>query len=419
MKTNTKFDQDKDIEKWPLAEGRNSDCYILGFKVDKTKWKYRVLKKLHDESGATLDVESTALESYDIPLIPKIFDKSSNYPAEPCYWILIDYIPGATLFEMIQFKPEFHNLKAINILKIISGILYQLYDMENKNIKHRDLSSNNIIIDGNLIPHIIDWGDSTTKNLMSMTTQHGTVPFTAPEVFNNQRTTKSDIYSFGSIIFHLITGSYPYQDAYTTIQGFEHYKKIAKGFDDNKELQKHIESLKADSDDNENIINLYKALEEEEDCEDEFELICQKINPIMTEIIKRGITDQRYIYDADFLRNPLNEKLSAIIDKCWEKDTDERIGCEQLIDEITEIAEQVLTQSQLDEYNLFIDEIGDDSKKEYGTLEMLKLAHEKGLYHGNEALRNILKTYGYKMDDRMAKYKKLLSLTPFYKYSFQ
>jgi len=81
-------------------------------------------------------------------------------------------------------------------------------------IIHRDIKSQNLLVDKDFSCKISDFGISTIKPKMECTmTSVGTPAYMAPEVINKNRyTEKADIYSFGILLIELYTGSPPYSD---------------------------------------------------------------------------------------------------------------------------------------------------------------------------------------------------------------
>ncbi|KAG2698002.1 hypothetical protein I3760_07G130700 [Carya illinoinensis] len=77
-------------------------------------------------------------------------------------------------------------------------------------IVHRDINSRNILLDGNFVPKLFEFGFSVP---IPMGEKHvdaevvGDVGFIAPESLNSGRyTEKSDVYSFGSVLLEILTG---------------------------------------------------------------------------------------------------------------------------------------------------------------------------------------------------------------------
>ncbi|XP_048384494.1 tyrosine-protein kinase SRK2-like [Stegostoma tigrinum] len=96
-------------------------------------------------------------------------------------------------------------------IQIAAGMLY----LESKQYIHRDLAARNVLVGDNIVCKISDFG--LTRLLQNATT--GSIPdaqlpvrWTAPEVASmNQTSMKSDVWSFGIVLFEIITnGKIPY-----------------------------------------------------------------------------------------------------------------------------------------------------------------------------------------------------------------
>jgi serine/threonine protein kinase len=86
-------------------------------------------------------------------------------------------------------------------------------------ILHRDLKSPNLLVDKNYNIKLSDFGLARVKaHVQTMTGNCGTVQWMAPEVLGNQKyTEKADVFSFGIVIWEIVTGECPY-DGMSQIQ---------------------------------------------------------------------------------------------------------------------------------------------------------------------------------------------------------
>ena len=110
--------------------------------------------------------------------------------------------------------PEY---KAYSILSnVLRGLVY-LHEV--KQIAHRDLSSNNILVTSYLCAKIADLGSARVLNkpggwntaLQQLTIQPGTQDFMPPEALEDppQYDLSVDVFSFGCVTIHLITHQWP------------------------------------------------------------------------------------------------------------------------------------------------------------------------------------------------------------------
>lgn len=102
-------------------------------------------------------------------------------------------------------------------LIIAYGIAVAMEYLHYMNILHRDLKSENILLDAELRPYVTDFGTSREIDAdisVSHTVQTTTVAIMAPEFFESalqyNRTTPIDVYSYAMVLYYLFTEKEPY-----------------------------------------------------------------------------------------------------------------------------------------------------------------------------------------------------------------
>lgn len=125
-------------------------------------------------------------------------------------FIVLELVQGITLREALT---NMGRLEPDQIHQVSRAVLSALAQAHSNSVVHRDLKPENIILadDGRI--KVTDFGlarelgtDTDTGSLV------GTVAYLAPEVIRRGKTeTSSDIYSFGIMLFEMLTGSQPYR----------------------------------------------------------------------------------------------------------------------------------------------------------------------------------------------------------------
>ncbi|XAR56215.1 Non-specific serine/threonine protein kinase [Bertholletia excelsa] len=130
--------------------------------------------------------------------------------------LVYEYIANGTLKESLSGKSGIR-LDWIRRLRIALGAargLQYLHELANPPIIHRDIKSNNILLDQRLNAKVADFGLSKLVSDVEkghITTQvKGTMGYLDPEYYMTQQLTeKSDVYSFGVLLLEIITARQP------------------------------------------------------------------------------------------------------------------------------------------------------------------------------------------------------------------
>lgn len=129
------------------------------------------------------------------------------------YNILVtEYVNGPNLKQYInENKP----LAFDKIVELAISVLSGLEHAHNRGIVHRDIKPQNILIDNNGKVKITDFGIAKAMSETRLTETNqvmGSVQYISPEQAKGQNADeRADIYSFGIMLFEMITGELPFQ----------------------------------------------------------------------------------------------------------------------------------------------------------------------------------------------------------------
>ncbi|CAH2070532.1 unnamed protein product [Thlaspi arvense] len=125
--------------------------------------------------------------------------------------LVYEYIPNGSLTDSLSYWTR----RLRMALGSGKGLAY-LHKLADPPIIHRDIKSNNILLDESLAAKVADFGLSKLvgdPEKIHVTTQvKGTMGYLDPEYYmTNQLTEKSDVYGFGVVMLELLTGKSPIQ----------------------------------------------------------------------------------------------------------------------------------------------------------------------------------------------------------------
>ncbi|MBU0485886.1 MAG: protein kinase [Proteobacteria bacterium] len=133
-------------------------------------------------------------------------------------FIAMEFVEGRDLKEILDRNEKF---AVPEIVKILSQLLDALAYSHDHGVIHRDIKPGNIILlnDGRI--KVTDFGIARieSSNLTQFGDVMGTPSYMSPEQFMGQRIdNRSDLFSAGVILYHLLTGEKPFPgDSVTTI----------------------------------------------------------------------------------------------------------------------------------------------------------------------------------------------------------
>ncbi|CAL8265816.1 unnamed protein product [Lota lota] len=172
------------------------------------------LGKLHSEEVAIKKVreqKETDIKHLRKLKHPNIISFKGVCTQAPCFCILMEYCAQGQLYEVLRAG---RRVTPSLLVDWASGIASGMNYLHLHKIIHRDLKSPNVLVTHNDTVKISDFG--TSKELSDKSTKMsfaGTVAWMAPEVIRNEPVSeKVDIWSFGVVLWELLTGEIPYKD---------------------------------------------------------------------------------------------------------------------------------------------------------------------------------------------------------------
>ncbi|KAG9147490.1 hypothetical protein Leryth_007295 [Lithospermum erythrorhizon] len=136
-------------------------------------------------------------------------------PSNLC--IVTEYMSGGSVYDYLHKQKG--TFKLPSLLKVAIDISKGMSYLHQNNIIHRDLKAANLLMDENSVVKVADFGVARVRAQTGvMTAETGTYRWMAPEVIEHKAYDhKADVFSFGVVLWELLTGKLPY-DYLTPLQ---------------------------------------------------------------------------------------------------------------------------------------------------------------------------------------------------------
>lgn len=130
---------------------------------------------------------------------------------KPNLCIVFEFMPGGSVYDHVRKQGPPRVAAVLRIaLEVARGMDY----LHRRKIVHRDLKAANLLLDDQGTVKIADFGVARVLDHGGvMTAETGTYRWMAPEVIeHNPYSEKADVFSFGILLWELLTGKIPYND---------------------------------------------------------------------------------------------------------------------------------------------------------------------------------------------------------------
>lgn len=207
-----------------VGAGGMSDVYKA---MDHILGRYVAIKVLKQEFSedrtfvTKFRTEAQSAAGLEHPNIVNIYDVGSE---EGLHFIVMEYVEGITLKTYIEKKVQLSFKEAISIaIQVARGIEVA----HNKNIIHRDIKPQNIIISTEGKVKVTDFGIARAASANTISSDvMGSVHYASPEQARNGFVdNRSDIYSLGIVMYEMVTGRVPFDGDTTVAVAIQHLQE--------------------------------------------------------------------------------------------------------------------------------------------------------------------------------------------------
>ena len=196
-----------------LGKGSYALVKLAVHKKTKNKYAIKIYSKqtlIDPQKRNTVKNEINILKQIDNESIMKLYeviDTPSNL------YLVLEYINGVNLLEIIK-NEKYHFIKEKRAKNIFSQIVKGIYYCHKKNIFHRDIKLENILVLKNDTIKIIDFGFGVKCNKDTYQKLFcGTPSYMPPEIVKKEKyiAAYSDIWSLGVLFYAMLFGIFPFK----------------------------------------------------------------------------------------------------------------------------------------------------------------------------------------------------------------
>jgi eukaryotic-like serine/threonine-protein kinase len=171
--------------------------------------------------------EAQSAAGLNHPNIVSVYDWGE---ANGTYFIVMEYVEGETLAELIAHEGRLHADRAAEIAADIASALG--FAHRNGGVIHRDVKPGNVLITRDGDVKVADFGiaraisDSSDQNLTKTGSVMGTATYFSPEQARGANVDpRSDVYSLGCVLYEMIIGRPPFSGENAVAIAYKHVQE--------------------------------------------------------------------------------------------------------------------------------------------------------------------------------------------------
>lgn len=186
--------------------------------------------------------EALSATSLNHPNIVQLYDVGEYHGK---YFIVMEYVQGKTLKQVIRERGPLQIAEAVNIMKQLTAGMAHAHE---RSIIHRDIKPQNILVKSDGTVKITDFGIAIASNAVQLTHTNsvmGSVHYLAPELARGEHASfQSDMYALGIVFYEILKGDVPFEgDSPVNIALMHMQQDMPKIMEFNPEVPQAVENI--------------------------------------------------------------------------------------------------------------------------------------------------------------------------------
>lgn len=228
-----------------IGQGGMADVYRATDMILSRDVAIKVLRsKLSDDPMILVRFqrEASAASRLSHPNVVDIYDVGEY---EGMHYIVMEYVKGPTLKQLIQRRGALDVLEAVFIMKQLTSAIANAHEHQ---IIHRDIKPQNILVKDDGTVKITDFGIAIAADAVQLTYNNavmGSAHYLAPESAQGKEPDgRVDIYSLGIVFYELLTGNVPFRGKTPTEIAIKHLREPMPYVRDfNRQIPQSVENI--------------------------------------------------------------------------------------------------------------------------------------------------------------------------------
>lgn len=206
-----------------IGQGGFGAVYLVSDREMKIEKALKVIPESMSndkEAMENLKSEASVMVRLNHPNIVRVYDLHTIGPVK---YIDMEYVEGQSLAEL-KLKQTDKRFAASEALPLLLAVAQGLEYAHSKGVLHRDIKPQNVLVDKDGAVKLMDFGISetmrTSMSRLDNAGTSGTLAYMSPEQVRGRGVGKeADIYSFGAMLYELLSGHPPFWrgDVYSQI----------------------------------------------------------------------------------------------------------------------------------------------------------------------------------------------------------